>query len=291
MKKALKIVWRTLLALFLTVYVVVALLNYSLVQSLVASYVGSRCSEAWGGEVRIGSLGCNPLNHLVLRDVLLVSPDNDTICSARKMSFRFAGFPYGDGGLSFSEARLHDVDYHLAIDSNGLNLRHIINYYASHDTTTKKALVGSWVYDEPAIQFESQNLLDQAGGVVASQSVADNIKPYFEALGLKNGGVRIDLREDNTCTFTLGGQTINGTYEFDDETKKLSMKAGYIPLPTAYLSIVNNQMAMTYDSSLLLNIIKVIGSASSAQSNLASISKLADSYDGMKTGFTFTRSK
>jgi hypothetical protein len=160
-----------------------------------------------------------------------------------------------------------------------------------YDTTTKKALVGSWVYDEPAIQFESQNLLDQAGGVVASQSVADNIKPYFEALGLKNGGVRIDLREDNTCTFTLGGQTINGTYEFDDETKKLSMKAGYIPLPTAYLSIVNNQMAMTYDSSLLLNIIKVIGSASSAQSNLASISKLADSYDGMKTGFTFTRSK
>ena len=69
------------------------------------------------------------------------------------------------------------------------------------------------------------------------------------------------------------------------------MKAGYIPLPTAYLSIVNNQMAMTYDSSLLLNIIKVIGSASSAQSNLASISKLADSYDGMKTGFTFTKSK
>ena len=138
MKKALKIVWRTLLALFLTVYVVVALLNYSLVQSLVASYAGSRCSEAWGGEVRIGAMGCNPLNHLVLRDVLLVSPDNDTICSARKMSFRFAGFPYGDGGLSFSEARLHDVDYHLAIDSNGLNLRHIINYYVSHDTTTKK---------------------------------------------------------------------------------------------------------------------------------------------------------
>ena len=160
-----------------------------------------------------------------------------------------------------------------------------------YDTTTKKALVGSWVYEEPAIQFESQNLLDKAGGVVASQSVADNITPYFEMLGLKTGGIALDLREDNTCTITLGGQTIDGTYEFDDETKKLSLKAGFIPLPAAYLSIVNNQMAMTYDSSLLLNIIKVIGSASSAQSNLASISKLADSYDGMKTGFTFKKSK
>ena len=159
-----------------------------------------------------------------------------------------------------------------------------------YDTTTKKALVGSWVYEEPAIQFESQNLLDKAGGVVASQSVADNITPYFEMLGLKTGGIAIDLREDNTCTFTLGGQTIDGTYEFDDETKKLSLKAGFIPLPAAYLSIVNNQMAMTYDSSMLLNLIKVIGSTSN-QSTFSSVASLADSYDGMKTGFTFKKSK
>ena len=160
-----------------------------------------------------------------------------------------------------------------------------------YDTTTKKSLVGKWTYEEPAIQFESQNLLDMAGGVVASQNVADNIKPYFEAVGVKPGGIAIDLRKDNTCTFTIGGKTIDGTYEFDDETKKLSLKAGIIPLPPAYLSIVNNQMAMTYDSSLLLNLVKVVGMASSSQSNFAAISKLADSYDGMKTGFTFTRSK
>ena len=159
-----------------------------------------------------------------------------------------------------------------------------------YDTTTKKALVGSWVYEEPAIQFESQNLLDKAGGVVASQSVADNITPYFEMLGLKTGGIALDMREDNTCTITLGGQTIDGTYEFDDETKKLSLKAGFIPLPAAYLSIVNNQMAMTYDSSMLLNLIKVIGSTSN-QSTFSSVASLADSYDGMKTGFTFKKSK
>lgn len=159
-----------------------------------------------------------------------------------------------------------------------------------YDTTTKKALVGSWVYEEPAIQFESQNLLDKAGGVVASQSVADNITPYFEMIGLKTGGIALDLREDNTCTITLGGQTIDGTYEFDDETKKLSLKAGFIPLPAAYLSIVNNQMAMTYDSSMLLNLIKVIGSTSN-QSTFSSVASLADSYDGMKTGFAFKKSK
>lgn len=159
-----------------------------------------------------------------------------------------------------------------------------------YDTTTKKALVGSWVYEEPAIQFESQNLLDQAGGVVASQSVADNIKPYFEMLGLKSGGFAIDFREDNTCTYTIGGQSVDGTYEFDDEAKKISMKAGFIPLPSAYLSIVNGQMAATFDSSKLLNLVKLIGQGSS-QSTFSSVASLADSYDGMKTGFTFTRKK
>ncbi len=160
-----------------------------------------------------------------------------------------------------------------------------------YDTTTKKALVGTWAYEEPAIQFESQNLLDLAGGVVASQNVADNIKPYFEALGFKSGGLSIDLRKDNTCTYTIGDKSFEGTYDFDDQTKKLSLKAGIIPLPPAYLSIVNNQMAVTYDSSLLLNLIKAVSLAAPSQSNLASVSKLANSYDGMKTGFTFTKAK
>lgn len=136
-KKVVKILSRVLLTVFLLVYVLVALVNYSVVQSVVASYAGSRFSKAWGGEVRIGSIGCNPLNHLVLRDVLLVNPDNDTVCVARRMSFKFDGFPYGDGGLSFSEAKLSGVDYHLQIDSNGLNIRHIIDYYNKGEWTSE----------------------------------------------------------------------------------------------------------------------------------------------------------
>ena len=56
-----------------------------------------------------------------------------------------------------------------------------------YDTTTKTALVGNWTYDEPAIQFESENLLKKAGGAVASQGVADKLSPYFEMIGFKPG--------------------------------------------------------------------------------------------------------
>ena len=70
-----------------------------------------------------------------------------------------------------------------------------------YDTTTKTALVGNWTYDEPAIQFESENLLKKAGGAVASQGVADKLSPYFEMIGFKPGSISINLREDNTCTY------------------------------------------------------------------------------------------
>ena len=159
-----------------------------------------------------------------------------------------------------------------------------------YDTTTKKALVGTWAYEEPAIQFESENLLKQAGGVVASQNVADNLVPYYEKLGFKPDNIILELRKDNTCTYTLGGQSFEGTYDFDEETKKLTLRTTYFPLPAAYLSIVNDQMAMTYDSSKLLSLVQAVALVSN-QSSLNAVSKLADSYDGMKTGFTFARKK
>ena len=159
-----------------------------------------------------------------------------------------------------------------------------------YNTTTRSALVGKWTYDEPAIQFESENLLKQAGGVVASEGVAEKISPYFEKMGFKNGSFSLELRDDNTCTYTIGNRTFDGTYDFDDKTKKLTLKTPLFPLPAAYLSIVNDQMAVTYDSSKLMNLVQVAGLVSN-QPTLSAVSKLADSYDGMKTGFTFKRIK
>ena len=77
---------------------------------------------------------------------------------------------------------------------------------------------------------------------------------------------------------------------FDDKDKKLTLKTPLFPLPAAYLSIVNDQMAMTYESSKLLTLVQALGSISNS-SSLTAVSNLAESYDGMKTGFTFQRVK
>ena len=134
----------TLLAL----YVVVALLNYSVVQSVAGSIVGKRLSAAWGGEVKIGSIHVDPWNHLVANNLLMVSPDNDTILDAELLRVSFSKFPYRDNSLTLRRVYLKNAYYHLASYSKddpnapdyvrnaadttrpvATNLQYILNHY------------------------------------------------------------------------------------------------------------------------------------------------------------------
>lgn len=145
---------RVLNGVLLTIYVLVAVLNYSLVQSYVGTAAGDYFSKEWGGKVRIGSMGVMPLSHVVLHNVLLVAPDNDTILDCGTLRLGFTRFPFikGDlaeggkdaGTLRFDRVYLGNAYYHLAcheIDNpsnpkihSATNLQYIIDYYKKSDT-------------------------------------------------------------------------------------------------------------------------------------------------------------
>ena len=134
-----------MLALLVAVYVTVALFNLSLVQSYLGTAVSRHFSQEWGGTVRVASLHVTPLGHVKLRDILLVSPTDDTLFRGDVIDCHFDHFPISDEGLTLSRVRLSNVYYHLQIDSNGINLKYIFNYFASpespEDTTPSKPFV------------------------------------------------------------------------------------------------------------------------------------------------------
>ena len=103
---------------------------------MASSYFSSRTD----GTLRVASIGCNPFNHLVLRNVELITPEGDTVCTAHTVALRFNKFPYHKHGLSFSRVRLKDTYYHLAIDSAGINLRYIIDSFNKDRKHTKEAV-------------------------------------------------------------------------------------------------------------------------------------------------------
>ena len=140
-----------LAGVLLTVYVAVAALNYSLVQSYIGTAAGNYFSKEWGGTVRIGSLAVMPLNHAILHEVLLVAPDGDTIfdCGTLRLSFKRFPFIKGDvadgghnaGALRFERVYLGNAYYHLAVKETDnperpttINLQFIIDYYGKANT-------------------------------------------------------------------------------------------------------------------------------------------------------------
>ena len=148
LKTVWKIIWRTFVGLFLAVYCLVALANFSLVQSYAATEVGRRLSEAWGGKVKIGSLHANPIDHLIANNLLMVAPDGDTILDAKVLRVRFHRFPYRGDRLELQSVYLRDAYYRLITwepgDTTapdyvrnsplfatrpGINMQHIIDYY------------------------------------------------------------------------------------------------------------------------------------------------------------------
>ena len=154
---------------------------------------------------------------------------------------------------------------------------------------TASSIVGTWTYQEPAVQFASENLLAKAGGSIASAKVVQKIEPYYTKLGITKGAVSLTLNEDKTCSYTLKGRTYNGTYVYDESANTITIKGTTLASPTAYVSVSSSQLALTFESTKLLNLVQKAGSFSSSNSSLSTISTIANAYDGMKTGFLFTR--
>ena len=155
-------------------------------------------------------------------------------------------------------------------------------------STTSTTIIGSWTYQSPAIQFESENLLAKAGGTLVSQPVVNKLDPYFQKAGLVPGKFTITFNNGNSCTYIVNGKQYSGTYQFDASAGTIQIQGSLMSLPTSYISVSGNQMTMTFDASKILSLIQGVG-ASSSNSTISSISSIINSYSGMKAGFTFTK--
>lgn len=135
--RALRIAGKVLLGLFLTVYVLVALVNYSVVQSLVGSWASSYLSKELKAEIHIGSIGFSVFDHVRLHNVLMCEPSGDTVLSCERLTVTFDGMPITSDGLYLRRVSLRNGQYNLRITEEGINLKFIIDYFKSEKKKEK----------------------------------------------------------------------------------------------------------------------------------------------------------
>lgn len=195
----------------MTVYVTVALVNYSPVQSIIGSVASSHFTKQWGGKVSIGSMSCRPFNHLILRNVELISPANDTICQAHTIDIRFSRFPIDGHGLTAKKVLLKDVYYHLNIDSTGINLKYIFDSFKSDKEKEKShkefiVLVDDLVLDNVNYRQDLKDdrvTRDDTVGVDVKHMYYKNISAHFR--NIRVNADRITCRIDHLSTVERSG--------------------------------------------------------------------------------------
>lgn len=145
-KKVGHIIGIVALSLFLLVYCLVALVNYSAVQSMLGSAAGSYLSKETGGTIKVGSLSANILGQAVLRDVLWMTPSNDTVAYMKKAQVKFDRFPFKEGTLTFDKVKLHNGYYHFDHNEEGTSMDFLLHYLVErfgkkeHDKHTRFTL-------------------------------------------------------------------------------------------------------------------------------------------------------
>ena len=170
--------------------------------------------------------------------------------------------------------------------STGNVLSDIISVFAGDILTNKNTLVGTWKYQKPCVQFESESLLAKAGGTLVSNKVEATLEAYYQKIGIKPGACKFVFGSDNSLQYTIGSKTYTGSYSFDSNKKTVTITTALGNQVTAYVSISGTAMGLTFDASKLLTL---LNSASAVSSSLSSISSIASNYSGMKLGFEFSK--
>lgn len=172
--------------------------------------------------------------------------------------------------------------------STGNIIGNLISQFAGDITTSEATIAGTWTYAKPSVQFESENLLTQAGGTVIADKVEAKLASIYKTVGIKPGRLSFAFDGKGNVTYGVGSITRTGTYEFNkaDKTLTITTSAG-VPVKT-YISVVGNEMTLTFDGTKFMNIMTTLGSKFQMLSTVTSIAK---SYDGMKIGFKLNKAQ
>lgn len=173
-------------------------------------------------------------------------------------------------------------------DSNsGTDLiSNLTSVFSGSKQASKDNIVGTWVYEEPAIVFQSDNFLSNTAAKVAANSLEKKIQTQLNKYGIKQGTLKFTFNEDGTFTEVLGKKTMKGTWKVQDSKLVISYLGVKQMALTTQLS--GNKLMFVTDATKILTLMKTVGNASS-NSGLQTISSLMKSVKGMQAGVTLVK--
>lgn len=161
----------------------------------------------------------------------------------------------------------------------------LTSIFSSNKQATKNNIVGTWVYNEPAIVLKSDNVLTNAAAKVAASSAEKKLQQQLEKVGIKKGALTITFKEDGTFTETFGKKTYSGTWSIENKQLKLMHTLRTTKLTT---QIEGSTLMFVTDASKLLSLLKTLGS-NSTSTTISTVTSLMKKVNGMQCGIALVK--
>lgn len=196
------------------------------------------------------------------------------------------------GGNAGAKAQINLGNILGAVTGNGSSesgndlISGLTSIFSSNKQATKNQIVGTWVYTEPAILFESDNFLTRAGASIAANKIEKKIQEHLTKFGVTPGAVTITFAEDGTFTETLKNKTVTGKWALEDS--KLILTYGTIKPVSITTQVEGNKLLIVTETTQLLNLFKTLGSKST-NANIKTVTTLMNGVKGMKAGLTLVK--
>lgn len=162
----------------------------------------------------------------------------------------------------------------------------LTSVFSSKKQATADNLIGTWVYNEPAIVFTSNNMLTNAAAKVASNKIEKKLQSQLDKYGIKKGLMSITFQKDGTFSEVIKGKTIKGTWKVT--SNKLQLIYGGVKAVNITTQLSGGNLQVVTDASKLLNLFKTV-SAKSNVTSLKTVSTLMSGVKGMQAGMTLKK--
>lgn len=162
----------------------------------------------------------------------------------------------------------------------------LTSIFSSKKTATTNNIVGTWVYQEPAIVLTSNNVLTSAAAKLAAKKVEKNLQTHLTKYGIKPGLMSITFQKDGTFTEIIGKKTVKGKWQIKEN--QLVITYGTVKPVSITTQIDGKNLMIVTNATKLLTLFKTLG-AKSTNSTISTVTSLMKNVNGMQCGLTFVK--
>lgn len=143
---------------------------------------------------------------------------------------------------------------------------------------------GEWTYSGPSVDVSGKNVLAGLGKPLAKSKLKKKLKEAYKKMGLTKIKPQFAFAPDGTCSIQILGRKVKGTYNYNPDLEKITMKWHGVPVTAKLKRDGKKKLHLTFDADKLLSLISLVSSFSDS-STVKALGTLIDNYDDVLIGF------